>query len=427
MKKINKLLSILWVCVLGVVGIAIYPAQKAAASTREDYVQAIASKWNTGKQVKVQVCGYNWLVVGINSDTTKSGIGGQNSYPQYYGNSSTVTSIASDLSTEKLQNNQVALLLDKSTIPNSYKGVFGPYAYYDHSALETRMNNFASSELAACLTDIVPRTIESRNNLMPDPRAENDFALGTAGVYNQPIWPLSVSEVFALTPEGRNYSFYSWWIRSAASSTNLSYLVALSGGLSTYQSNAAVYGDTGFLRPAMFFDFNSNVFDTLPDLNTVYTVSFNSNGGEATTEPDLTVTQGYAKTFSSYTGTKPGFTFKGWSTSPSAIIPDIADAATINSDDSNNLSFSDGVTVNLYAFWEPICLANEHLENNVCIANSSTPSPTPTFNPTPAPDPGDNGSSTAKTGLELSTIGLLFLSMLGVSIGGKRLNLHLRD
>ena len=77
-----------------------------------------------------------------------------------------------------------------------------------------------------------------------------------------------------------------------------------------------------------------------------YTVSFNANGG-STAPGDETFTYGEAKALTSYTGSRSGYKFLGWSESPAATTATYADGASVN-----NLTAMQGGAVTLYAVWK---------------------------------------------------------------------------
>lgn len=77
-----------------------------------------------------------------------------------------------------------------------------------------------------------------------------------------------------------------------------------------------------------------------------YTVNYNANGGTGTTASS-SHTYGVAKALTSNGFSRTGYTFLGWSTSPSATT-----ATYTNGQSVSNLSSTNGATVTLYAVWK---------------------------------------------------------------------------
>lgn len=77
-----------------------------------------------------------------------------------------------------------------------------------------------------------------------------------------------------------------------------------------------------------------------------YTVNYNANGGTGTTASS-SHTYGVAKALTSNGFSRTGYTFLGWSTSPSATT-----ATYTNGQSVSNLSSTNGGTVTLYAVWK---------------------------------------------------------------------------
>lgn len=77
-----------------------------------------------------------------------------------------------------------------------------------------------------------------------------------------------------------------------------------------------------------------------------YTVNYNANGGTGTTASS-SHTYGVAKALTTNGFSKTGYTFLGWSTSPSATT-----ATYTNGQSVSNLSSTNGGTVTLYAVWK---------------------------------------------------------------------------
>ena len=77
-----------------------------------------------------------------------------------------------------------------------------------------------------------------------------------------------------------------------------------------------------------------------------YTINYNANGGTGTTASS-SHTYGVAKALTNNGFSRTGYTFLGWSTSPSATT-----ATYTNGQSVSNLSSTNGATVTLYAVWK---------------------------------------------------------------------------
>lgn len=77
-----------------------------------------------------------------------------------------------------------------------------------------------------------------------------------------------------------------------------------------------------------------------------YTINYNANGGTGTTASS-SHTYGVAKALTSNGFSRTGYTFLGWSTSPSATT-----ATYTNGQSVSNLSSTNGATITLYAVWK---------------------------------------------------------------------------
>ena len=77
-----------------------------------------------------------------------------------------------------------------------------------------------------------------------------------------------------------------------------------------------------------------------------YQIKYNSNGGTGTM-PNSTHTYGEAKTLSTNTFTREGYTFQGWSTSSTSNVVEYTNGQSIT-----NLTSTNGEVINLYAVWK---------------------------------------------------------------------------
>ncbi|MBQ6163211.1 MAG: InlB B-repeat-containing protein, partial [Clostridia bacterium] len=82
-------------------------------------------------------------------------------------------------------------------------------------------------------------------------------------------------------------------------------------------------------------------------LPNVYTVAYNANGGEGEM-PSVDYDYGETKALSANIFTRTGYIFKGWATSPTG------EKAYDDGESVSNLTEAHGVTVTMYAVWQPI-------------------------------------------------------------------------
>jgi uncharacterized protein YjdB len=307
-KKITALVATLALTFVGLT-VSLTPDQQAQADAQTDYHDSIAARWNTDNPVKVNFCGYNWIVVGINDGSNNVGIG-------------TTTE-------DYLPTGNVTLLLDGSNIiinPSS----FGNGGVYDGSNIQTVMNYTFYDSLSSC---------SERDYI-------TDRDLSDVSVIGQHIWAISAAEQTQFSSsKGKQFPDTSpgddWWSRSQGHS-----------GLAVdiYNGSPYWYGSLASeqkgIRPALYLSLSSDVFDDFKDLATRYTVKYNLGSSSGALD-DQTFTQGYAKTLSNYGGEKYGYTFEGWDTNSSATTVTYGQDATVS-----NLSTTNGAVVNLYAVWK---------------------------------------------------------------------------
>lgn len=126
-----------------------------------------------------------------------------------------------------------------------------------------------------------------------------------------------------------NKFFYGQQTDAAVASVN--FTVSLAGGSYSGSTSTPYPGGTGYMA------FSGSV--TLPAHT--YTISYNANGGSGAPSAQ-TKTHGKNLTLSSTKPTRPGHTFKGWSTSSTAT------SATYNA----GSTFTANTSVTLYAVWQ---------------------------------------------------------------------------
>ena len=107
-------------------------------------------------------------------------------------------------------------------------------------------------------------------------------------------------------------------------------------------------GGKTYTDKATISNITSNITLTAQWKANTYYVKFNANNGSGTMS-NQTFTYGTAKNLTANTFTRTGYTFAGWNTKADGSGTSYADKASVN-----NLSTTNGATVNLYAQWTPI-------------------------------------------------------------------------
>jgi uncharacterized protein YjdB len=291
------------------------PTQQANATAQTDYYDTIAARWNTDNPVKVNFCGYNWIVVGINDGTNNVGIGTQDG---------------------SLVNDNTTLLFASDNGPVFGFQRFGATTAYDGSNLQSFTNTTIYENFSSCSTraDITQRTLIGGGD-------DQDHITGS-DAENQFLWPISYTEATMLTNEERWFHLY-WWLRTPCGNGRVA---DVNGYTVNCAPGAEINRGTGdYVRPALYLKLSSAVFSQLPDLTTQYLTHFDLKGGDGTLGDEY-ITVDSPTALPVYNGTKPGFVFKGWSTSSDATTTNYGNGATVS-----NIT-TVGATATLYAVWK---------------------------------------------------------------------------
>lgn len=116
-------------------------------------------------------------------------------------------------------------------------------------------------------------------------------------------------------------------------------------GWATSSTGAVAYGNGASVKNLTTT--NNGTVNLYAKWNAItYSVKYNANGGSGTMS-NSSHTYDTAKTLTTNTFTRTGYTFLGWSTSSTATTATYADAASVK-----NLTATNGGTVNLYAVWQ---------------------------------------------------------------------------
>ena len=120
-------------------------------------------------------------------------------------------------------------------------------------------------------------------------------------------------------------------------------------------------GTTVYARLTDGYNKSSNYMTAIPELQ--YKITLNSNDGKGNTE-EISCKYGKNYTLTKNKYTRDGFTFKGWSTSPSGTVEYTDQQNVIN------LSTENGKNINLYAVWEEIISASIKTNNQELTAGT---------------------------------------------------------
>jgi uncharacterized protein YjdB len=315
----HRLLALMTVFALVFVGLTAItgPTQQAQADAQSDYYNMIATRWDTDNPVKVNFCGFNWIVVGINDGSNSVGVG-------------TIRGDSTDLPI-----GNATLLLDKSnTILGLTKFDDDGNAQYIGSYFQNVMNVTIYNSFSSCTErgDITNRDLPQLEGYGVPPITE----------INQSIWPLSYQEANQLTVNERLFpqSPGDWWLRTWRARVNGS------GVADCYNDSCAAYHFFTYnVRPALYISLSSAVFSQLPDLTTQYLTHFDLKDGGGTVG-DKYITTEIPTSLPNYSGTKYGYDFKGWDTDPSADTVEYTYGQQVT-----NLTTT-GSTITLYAVWQ---------------------------------------------------------------------------
>lgn len=144
------------------------------------------------------------------------------------------------------------------------------------------------------------------------------YTLNGGSASNPTSYNIESSSITLNAPTRKGYTFTGWTGSNGTTASTSVSIASGSTGNKTYTAN---------------WKANS------------YTIKFNSNGGSGTMS-NLSMTYGTAKALTSNSFTRTGYTFAGWATSSSGSV------AYSNGASVNNLTATNGGTVNLYAVWK---------------------------------------------------------------------------
>lgn len=126
-------------------------------------------------------------------------------------------------------------------------------------------------------------------------------------------------------------------------------------------------GGKTYADKATISNVKSNITLTAQWKANTYYVKFNGNGSTSGSMSNQTFTYGIEQNLTANAFTRTGYTFAGWNTKADGSGTSYADKASIN-----NLSTTNGATVNLYAQWTPITYSINWVVNGAPYANGGS-------------------------------------------------------